>query len=115
MLTPGHVAVFGGWANRGKRTFIVLEEGRKGAVRRVRRMERNAKGLRYRGITEPVLVAAAPMTTAAVATGTIAAAALPSTVDASTTTMAVTVAVASTVATATALPTTTPLAPALLP
>lgn len=60
VLTPGHVAVFGGWKNRGKGTFIALEEGHRGAVRAVRRIARNAKGLRYRGITEPVLATAAP-------------------------------------------------------
>jgi hypothetical protein len=63
VLTPGHVAIFGGWADRSARTYVALEQSgrRRGAVRRVRSLGRRAVGLQRRGIVEtPVLVAAAP-------------------------------------------------------
>jgi hypothetical protein len=62
VLTPGHVAIFAGWANRRAGTYIALEQStsRTGAIRRVKRLTRRAVGLRYTGITAPaVLVAAA--------------------------------------------------------
>jgi hypothetical protein len=64
ILTPGHVAIFGGWADRRAGTFVALEQSGHGvgAVRRVRRLERRAVALRYRGISEPV---AAPVVEAA--------------------------------------------------
>jgi hypothetical protein len=63
VLTPGHVAIFGGWANKSARTYIALEQSGslRGAVRRVRKLERRAVALQRCGIVEaPVLVAVAP-------------------------------------------------------
>lgn len=78
--TPGHVAIFAGWASRRAGTYVALEQSgrRVGAVRRVRRLGRGAVALRYRGITAPfpVLPASAslPGTTP---TATVAANHLP--------------------------------------
>jgi hypothetical protein len=71
--TPGHVAVFGGWANQRAGTYVALEQsGHKvGAIRRVRRLGRGAVALRYRGITDAptavALVAPVPETTTTIA------------------------------------------------
>jgi hypothetical protein len=76
--TPGHVEIFGGWVNQRKGTFVALEQsGRgRGAVRRVKRLARRSVALRYRGITEPVAVAAVviapPAATPAVTAAAIA-------------------------------------------
>jgi hypothetical protein len=75
--TPGHVEIFGGWVNPRQSTFIALEESGRGvgAVRRVKHLARRSVALRYRGITEPVLIAAIA-TPAATPTVTVAATAL---------------------------------------
>jgi len=78
VLTPGHVAIFGGWVNRGARTYIALEQSgrRVGAVRRVKRMKGRVVGLRRKGISDPVLTAAVAGPSAA-PTVTVAAVAAP--------------------------------------
>jgi hypothetical protein len=65
--TPGHVAIFAGWANRRAGTFVALEQSgsRVGAVRRVKRLGRGSVALRYRGITEPPRIQTAAATPAA--------------------------------------------------
>jgi len=52
--TPGHVAIFGGWANKSHTRYIVLEESGRGkpALKRVKNWRRNATALRYRGIKD---------------------------------------------------------------
>lgn len=58
-----HVAIFGGWSNKRRRTFIAIEETTWGshAKRRIRTMPRRAIALRRRGIVDRrrTLVAAA--------------------------------------------------------
>jgi hypothetical protein len=58
--TPGHVAVFAGWANQRAGTYIALEQSgrRVGAIRRVRRLGRRAVALRFTGITDAPLAVA---------------------------------------------------------
>ncbi|MDO8962941.1 MAG: hypothetical protein Q7W30_00435 [Coriobacteriia bacterium] len=53
VLTPGHLAVFGGWKSRRARTFVAIEESTYGhpAMRRVKRMPAGAIGLRRPAIT----------------------------------------------------------------
>lgn len=77
VLTPGHVALFVKWKSKRHRTYYAMEEASWGkpAFHRVRRIGRNAKGLRYRKIRRPVLVASAPASAAPAATGTVDAAA----------------------------------------
>lgn len=55
VLTPGHISIFGGWANKSKTRFIALEESRSGrpALKRVKTWRSSATALRYRGITNP--------------------------------------------------------------
>jgi len=71
--TPGHVAVFGGWANRSHTKYIALEQSGRGkpALKRVKAWRSGATALRLRGIKNnpakrrvatakrPVVVAAA--------------------------------------------------------
>ncbi|HEX9094344.1 MAG TPA: hypothetical protein VF902_10225 [Coriobacteriia bacterium] len=72
VLTPGHVALFAGWANRRAGTYVALEQStrRTGAIRRVRSLGRGAVALRYRGITEPVPPAPVPEIVVAIVTVT---------------------------------------------
>ncbi len=62
--TPGHVAIFAGWANKKKTRYRVMEQSGSGkpALRRTKTWRRGAKGLRLRGIKDnpPVLVASRP-------------------------------------------------------
>jgi hypothetical protein len=62
----GHVAIFGGWKNKAKRTYWAYEETTWGshAKRHVRKIPRHARALRRRGLsTVPiVLVASVPAT-----------------------------------------------------
>jgi hypothetical protein len=64
--TPGHVAIFAGWANKSHTRYWALEESQRGkpALKRVKTWRTNATALRYRGIRDaaPVKVAAAPVT-----------------------------------------------------
>jgi hypothetical protein len=63
--TPGHVALFGRWANRAHTRYVAMEETRWGrpAMQSVRALGRHATGLRYRRIEENLLVVAAmPLT-----------------------------------------------------
>lgn len=65
VLTRGHVAIFGGWKNKKKRTYYALEETTWGshAKKRVRKIPRGAKGLRRKNLTPVRQVAtAAPRT-----------------------------------------------------
>jgi len=50
--TPGHVAIFGGWANRAHTKYIALEQSGRGkpALKRVKTWRRGATALRLRGI-----------------------------------------------------------------
>jgi len=50
--TPGHVAIFGGWANRSHTKYIALEQSGRGkpALKRVKTWRRGATALRLRGI-----------------------------------------------------------------
>jgi len=50
--TPGHVAIFGGWANRAHTKYIALEQSGRGkpAHKRVKTWRRGATALRLRGI-----------------------------------------------------------------
>ena len=59
--TPGHVAIFGGWANKSRTRYVAYEESGRGkpALKRVRNWRSSAKGLRYRGIKENPVVAKA--------------------------------------------------------
>ena len=52
---PGHVSIFGGWKNKGKRTYYALEETQWGshAKKRVRKIPSNAKALRLKGLEKP--------------------------------------------------------------
>lgn len=56
VLTPGHVAIFGGWKNKKARTYYAYEARSWGkpAARSVRTMKRGAKVLRRRGIRDQV-------------------------------------------------------------
>jgi hypothetical protein len=67
VLTPGHVAIFGGWKNKARREYIAIEQTTWGshAKRHVRRMPRRAIALRRRGIAEPGRRTAAAATLAA--------------------------------------------------
>ena len=73
MLTPGHVAIFGGWKNKARGEYIAIEQTTWGdhARRHVRRIRGRAVALRRRGIADRKLTAAArvpdPARTAAVA------------------------------------------------
>jgi len=64
--TPGHVAIFGGWANRSHTKYIALEQSGRGkpALKRVKAWRSGATALRLRGIkNNPVkrkVVAAKP-------------------------------------------------------
>ena len=53
--TPGHVAIFGGWANKAKTRYVALEESSRGkpALKRVKNWRSGATALRYKGITAP--------------------------------------------------------------
>lgn len=57
--TPGHVAIFVRWKNKARGIYVAMEETSWGrpAARHVRKLGRNATALRYRAISEPVLVA----------------------------------------------------------
>lgn len=70
VLTPGHVALFVKWKSKRHGTYVAMEEARRGrpAFHRVRRIGRNAKGLRYDKISRPVLVASVPAAPAPAAT-----------------------------------------------
>jgi hypothetical protein len=63
--TPGHVAIFVGWANKKKTRYRVMEESQSGkpALKRTKTWRRNAKGLRLRGIQDnpPLLIASNPV------------------------------------------------------
>ncbi len=50
----GHVEIFGGWKNRGKRRYWALEESTRGkpALKAVKTFKRGYSALRLRGITE---------------------------------------------------------------
>lgn len=50
--TPGHVAIFGGWANRAHTKYIALEQSGRGkpALKRVKTWRKGATALRLRGI-----------------------------------------------------------------
>lgn len=50
--TPGHVAIFGGWANRSRTKYISLEQSGRGkpALKRVKTWRQGATALRLRGI-----------------------------------------------------------------
>lgn len=65
--TPGHVALFAGWANKSHSRYWALEESGRGkpAHRRAKNWRSSATALRYRGITAPahVKVAAKPVST----------------------------------------------------
>lgn len=54
VLTPGHVAIFGGWKNKKARTYYAYEARSWGkpAARSVRKMKHRAKVLRRRGIRD---------------------------------------------------------------
>jgi len=60
VLKPGHVSLFGGWKNKKARTYYALEQTTWGshAKKRVRRIPRGAKALRYKKITTPPRAAA---------------------------------------------------------
>lgn len=83
VLVPGHVSIFGGWANRSHTKFWALEETQPGshAKKRVRPWRRGAQGLRYKGIKNPaprpVPAPAAAPTPATVPTPTPDPAAVP--------------------------------------
>ncbi len=71
VLTPGHVAIFGGWANRSKTRYVAYEESTYGrpALKRVKSYRRGAKALRRKGIYVPrTMVAKAPAPTPVTAT-----------------------------------------------
>lgn len=70
VLTPGHVAIFVKWKSKRNRTYVAMEEARWGkpALHRVRRIGRNAKGLRYDKVRRSVRVASTPAAPAPVAT-----------------------------------------------
>lgn len=55
VLIPGHVSIFGGWANRAHTKFYALEQTQPGsyAKKRVRPYRGRAVALRYRGISKP--------------------------------------------------------------
>lgn len=57
--TPGHVALFAGWVDPARGTYVALEQSRAsiGAVCRVRKLGRRPVALRYRGIEERTAVA----------------------------------------------------------
>ena len=61
VITPGHVAIFAGWKDRAKRTFVAIEEVGRGqvAVRHVRTLRGNARALRLSNVTEHLAVAVA--------------------------------------------------------
>jgi hypothetical protein len=72
VLIPGHVSIFGGWANRARTKFYALEQTQPGsfARKRVRPYRNRAVALRYKGITKPAAkvvarTAAAPTATTA--------------------------------------------------
>lgn len=73
VLKPGHVSIFGGWKNKAKRQYYALEQTTWGstAKKHVIKMPRNAKGLRRKGIEEPLTLAAAPAPTQTPATGNV--------------------------------------------
>jgi hypothetical protein len=72
VLKRGHVSLFGGWKNKQARTYYALEQTTWGshAKKRVRKMPRGAKALRYKKISNPRRVAAKkpPVTAPAAAT-----------------------------------------------
>ena len=79
--TPGHVAIFVKWANKARTRYVAMEESRRGrpALHHVRSIGHGATGLRYRGIrNNPILAAAAPLTgVSAAPTGTVSVATMP--------------------------------------
>jgi hypothetical protein len=60
VLVPGHVSLFAGWKNKRARTYWALEQTTWGshAKKRVRKIPRGAKALRYKRLTTPKKVAA---------------------------------------------------------
>ncbi|PKQ15648.1 MAG: hypothetical protein CVT67_08520 [Actinobacteria bacterium HGW-Actinobacteria-7] len=62
VLIPGHVSLFGGWKNKKARTYWALEETTWGshAKKRVRKIPRNAKALRYKKLTAPKVAKKVP-------------------------------------------------------
>ena len=76
VLTRGHVTIFGGWKSKKARTYYALEQTTWGshAKKRVRKIPRNAKALRYKKLTEKKKdVASAPAGDTAAAAARIAA------------------------------------------
>ncbi len=73
--TSGHVAIFGGWANRSHTKYIALEQSGRGkpALKRVKAWRGGATALRLRGIknnpTQRKVAAANPPVVVAAATG----------------------------------------------
>ncbi len=59
VLKPGHVSLFGGWKNKKARTYYALEQTTWGshAKKRVRKIPRGAKALRYKKISTPARTA----------------------------------------------------------
>jgi len=52
--TPGHVAIFVRWKSKAKRTYVAMEESRRGkpAMHHVRKIGRGATALRYHQVTD---------------------------------------------------------------
>ncbi len=75
VLTRGHVTIFGGWKSKKKRTYYALEQTTWGshAKKRVRKIPRNAKALRYKKLSTSKNVASAPVGDSAAAAAQIAA------------------------------------------
>lgn len=72
VLKPGHVSLFGGWKNKKARTYYALEQTTWGshAKKRVRKIPRGAKALRYKKITNsPRATAKKPAVNAPAAVG----------------------------------------------